>query len=246
MKERLQKVIANKGYCSRRKAEELILAGLVEVNGEQITELGTKVGPNDIIIVEGVQLEGQELVYYMLNKPKDYISSASDDKGRKVVVDLVRTNTANERVYPVGRLDRNTTGILLLTNDGEFMQTMTHPKFEIQKKYVATVKGIASQSDVNKLLRGVTIEQGVKVSADDVFILKKNKERETTNVEITIHDGKYHQVKRMFEEIGYPVKGLRRVMYGNLELGNMPLGSYRKLKKNEIFSLLKLAKEGKV
>ena len=246
MNERLQKVIANRGYCSRRKAEELIVAGRVMVNNKVVDTLGHKVGPNDTIEVEGIVLERNEFVYYLLNKPKDYICSTKDEKGRKVVTDLIRSKTVNERVYPVGRLDRNTTGVLLLTNDGEFVQTMTHPRYEVQKTYVATLPGIVKNRDVVKLLDGVFIEPGVKVSADDVFVLGKNTTKNTTQVEIVIHDGRYHQVKKMFNVLGYTVKQLKRIKYGNLDVDQMPLGSYRKLKKGEVQALIDLANKREI
>ena len=245
MEERLQKVIANRGYCSRRKAEELIEKGLVSVNDEIITSLGTKVKVTDRIEVEGILLERQEFVYYLLNKPRGYISTAEDEFGRPVVTELIYSSSVNERVYPVGRLDRDTTGILLLTNDGDFMQTMTHPAFHVRKTYEATVEGILRQSEAEKLLAGVFIDRGVKVLADEVFVISKNKQAETTKVEIVIHEGKYHQVKRMFEVLGYPVKKLKRTKYGELLLGTMEVGTFRKLKKNEISQLLQLANSGK-
>lgn len=240
MEERLQKVIANRGYCSRRKAEGLIEKGRVYVNNVQITSLGTKVKLTDAIEVEGILLEKQELVYYLLNKPKGFISSVDDDRNRPVVTELIENHSVNERIYPVGRLDRDTTGILLLTNDGDFMYAMTHPKHQLKKTYHATVLGNLRQTDAEKLTKGVYIDHKVKVVADDIFVIRKNKETDTTLVEIVVHDGKYHQVKLMFEEIGYPVKKLKRTTYGNLDLGNMAIGSYRKLKKHEISQLFKL------
>jgi len=246
MEERLQKLIANRGYCSRRKAEELIIAGKVTVNDEIITILGTKVATTDKIEVEGILLERSEPVYYLLNKPRGYISTLDDELGRKSVIELVPQSSVNERVYPVGRLDKDTTGILLLTNDGEFMNTMTHPTFHIPKVYIATLRGLAMNREVEKLLSGVFIERGVKVFADNVEVISRNKIAETTKVQITIHDGKYHQVKRMFKQIGYPVKALKRVGYGSIELGTMPSGECRKLKKHELSQLLNLANTGKI
>ncbi|MGL5042829.1 MAG: pseudouridine synthase [Culicoidibacterales bacterium] len=244
MEERLQKVIANRGFCSRRKAEELIGKGFVTVNGEIVTSLGTKVKLTDQIEVEGILLEKQEMVYYLLNKPRGYISTAEDEFNRPVVTELIASNSVNERLYPVGRLDRDTTGVLLLTNDGDFMYAMTHPKFHVRKTYVATVEGSLRQSEAESLLKGVFIEQGVKVFADDVFVQGKNRQSDTTIVEVVIHEGKYHQVKRMFEVLGYPVKKLKRTKYGELELGTMAAGSHRKLKKAEVLQLLQQANTG--
>ena len=158
--ERLQKVIANSGYCSRRKAEELISQGKVYVNGDLVTELGTKVEPKDIIVVEGVTLNKQvRKEYYLLNKPRGYICSLNDEKGRKVVTDLIATD---ERIYPVGRLDYDTTGVLLLTNDGDFANILMHPSNGIEKTYLAIVEGIITTEEIYKLIEGVVIE-GIKV-----------------------------------------------------------------------------------
>jgi len=243
--ERLQKVIASHGYASRRKAEELILAGKVFVNNVQVTTLGTKVLPSDEIEVEGILLEKPELVYYLLNKPKGYISTVVDEYQRKNVTDLIVPTSINERVFPVGRLDKDATGLLILTNDGDFMQKMTHPKFHIQKTYEVTLKGLIQNTDLRKLLDGVFIEQGVKVKADEYALVKHIKQSEASVVKVVIHEGKYHQVKRMFGVIGFPVKKLKRIQYGSLKLDNLPVGSYRRLKKQEINKLLHLATGGK-
>lgn len=244
--ERLQKVIANRGYCSRRKAEQLIEQGMVMVDGKLVTELGVKVAPNATIEVEGILLEKPELVYYLVNKPRGYISTVDDEYNRKNVVDLIAPSSVNERIFPVGRLDKDTTGLLILTNDGEFMNTMTHPKYHIPKTYQARLKGVVTTEDLRKLLHGVFIEHGVKVKADEYEVLERNKRELYSVVNLVIHDGKYHQVKRMFQVIGYPVKKLKRIKYGHLELKNMPVGTYRKLKKPEIMQLLNFANAGQV
>jgi len=243
--ERLQKVIANRGYCSRRKAEQLIQEGMVSVNGNIITELGVKVSANDTIEVEGILLEKPELVYYLLNKPRGYISTVEDEYNRKNVIDLIAPTSVNERIFPVGRLDKDTTGLLILTNDGEFMQIMTHPKFHIPKTYQARLKGVVDHKTLAKLLDGVFIDRGVKVRADAFEIIQKDKKEDISIVNLVIHDGKYHQVKRMFSVIGYPVKKLKRIKYGNLTIDNLPIGTYRKLKKPEINQLIQLANNGK-
>jgi len=242
--ERLQKVIANHGYASRRKAEELIVTGKVFVNGKQVMELGTKVYPGDEIEVEGVLLEKPELVYYLLNKPRGYISTVVDEYQRKNVTDLIVPTSINERVFPVGRLDKDASGLLILTNDGDFMQKMTHPKFHVPKTYEATLKGLVQPTDLQKLMEGVFIDHGVKVYADEYSLVKQDKKTAVSVVNLVIHDGKYHQVKRMFSAIGFPVKKLRRIQYGNLKLDNLPVGSYRRLRKQEINSLLYLADGG--
>ena len=170
--ERLQKVIAASGYCSRRKAEELITQGKVIVNGEVVKELGTKVNSSDIIVVEGHSISYEEKEYYMLNKPREVISSASDDKGRRTVVDYIDTD---KRIYPIGRLDYDTTGALLLTNDGEFANILTHPKNNIDKVYVAKIEGIINSVDAKKIERGVLID-GYKTSkSKDIIIMAKDK-----------------------------------------------------------------------
>lgn len=242
--ERLQKVIASRGYCSRRKAEELIVKGLVRVDGKVIDKLGYKVLPQAKIEVEGILLERQMNVYYMLNKPKGVISSAYDDLGRTVVVDLIQTNSVNERIFPVGRLDYDTTGLLLLTNDGAFTEKMTHPKYKIKKTYVAKIQGIPTQYQLNRLLKGIKIDTNVLVKATDVNIIRKDTEKNKAVIELAITQGRNHQVKKMLEAIGHPVLTLKRVGYGSLELGNMPIGTYRKLNQNEINKLLYLADKG--
>ena len=237
--ERLQKVIANSGICSRRKAEELILAGKVIVNGEVVKELGVKVDGKDEIVVDGKLLEKEEKVYYLLNKPRGVVTTTSDDKGRKTVVDLIDTNY---RIYPIGRLDYDTTGVLLLTNDGEFANLLMHPKNEIDKVYLAKVEGIATVNEVRKLENGVVIDN-VKVSSSRVKIKKINREKEETFIEITIHEGKNHQVKKMLEQVGLPVIKLNREQFSFLTVGNLKSGEYRKLNNKEVHQLYNEAKK---
>ena len=231
--ERLQKVIANSGYCSRRKAEELIKQGLVRVNGNTIYELGTKVNPNDTIEVEGHSLKQDSKVYYLLNKPRGVITSVSDDKGRKTVVDLIDTNT---RIYPVGRLDYDTTGALILTNDGELANMIMHPKSNIDKVYIAKIKGLIGKKEINALERGVIIDN-VKTSRSKARIKKYDKKTDTSIVELTIHEGKNHQVKRMFESIGYEVLKLKRERIAFLDVNDLKSGEYRLLNIKEVKKL---------
>lgn len=228
--ERLQKVIANYGYTSRRKAEELILKGKVRVNGQIIKELGVKVEPNDTIEVEGTVLENTEKVYFLLNKPRGVITSVSDDKNRKTVVDLIKTN---KRIYPVGRLDYDTTGALLLTNDGELANKLMHPKNNIDKVYVAKVKGLIGKKELTLLANGVYLD-GVKTSKGKSRILKYDKKSDTSIVELTIHEGKNHQVKRMFEAIGYNVLKLKRESISFLSIKNLKSGEYIELKPKDV------------
>lgn len=228
--ERLQKVIANYGYTSRRKAEELILKGKVKVNGNVIKELGVKVSGNDTIEVEGTVLENTEKVYFLLNKPRGIITSVSDDKNRKTVVDLINTN---KRIYPVGRLDYDTTGALILTNDGELANLLMHPKNNIDKVYVAKVKGLIGKKELLKLANGVYID-GKKTSKGKSRILKYDKKTDISIVELTIHEGKNHQVKKMFEAIGYNVLKLKRESISFLNIKNLKSGEYIEIKPKDV------------
>lgn len=237
MMERLQKVIANYGYCSRRKAEELIKQGKVIVDNKIITTLGYKVDSSSSIIVDGVLLEKENKVYFLLNKPRGIISSASDDKKRTTVVDLIDTNL---RIYPVGRLDYDTTGIILLTNDGDFSNMLTSPSNEIEKTYVAKVKGLILSSEIKKLKSGVIIDN-YKTSPCKIKIKNYNKKTDTSMVEITIHEGKNHQVKKMFESINHEVLKLKREKIAFLNLSGVPSGSYRNLTPKEVKQLYVLA-----
>ena len=200
--ERLQKVIAQAGIASRRKAEELITSGKVKVNGQVITELGTKVSEKDRIEVENKILEKEVKEYYLLNKPRGVVTTTQDDKERKTVVDLIPTNA---RIYPVGRLDYDTTGLLILTNDGDFANILMHPKHNIEKVYMAKLKGIIKGEAINKLKDGVEIEPGVTVKGTRVKLKKTDPKSNTSMVQITINEGKNHQVKKMFEAVGFEV-----------------------------------------
>ena len=238
--ERLQKRIASLGYCSRRKAEELITKGLVEVNGEVVDKLGTTVKPGDIIVVEGNVLDtNRQFEYYLLNKPKGVVTTTNDEKGRKTVVDLIDTPT---RIYPVGRLDYDTTGILLLTNDGELANMLMSPKSEVDKTYIAKIEGTIKVSDIQKLRNGVVIE-GFKTSKAKVKVKSVDKKKNTSVVVLTIHEGKNHQVKKMFEVLGYKVTKLRREKYANLDLKGLLPGEYRTLSIKEVKVLYGLCKK---
>ena len=236
--ERLQKVIAEAGITSRRKAEELIIKGLVKVNGKVITELGTKVSDNDKIEVNDVLIEKEKKEYYLLNKPRGVITSTSDDKNRRTVVDLINTSA---RIYPVGRLDYDTTGLLLLTNDGEFSNIIMHPKNEIDKVYMAKLEGIITVDAINRLKQGVEFE-GVMLKASKVKLKKVDKVNNTCMVQITIHDGKNHQVKNMFKMVGYEVEKLKRERLAFFTLTNLNSGEYRKLTKEEVVKVYNLGR----
>ena len=237
--ERLQKVIANSGYCSRRHAEKLISEGKVTVNGKVVLELGTKVSKNDIVEVEGAVIDkGVEYVYYLLNKPRGVVTTSNDDKGRKTVVDLIDTNI---RIYPVGRLDYDTTGVLILTNDGEFANGLMHPSSKIDKVYIAKVDGILSGYDVKRLRQGVIID-GYKTSRCHVKIKSIDKDKNTCIVEIIIHEGRNHQVKKMIESVGKRVIKLKRERYGMFTLDGLNTGEYRKLSNKEVSVMYNMIK----
>ncbi len=231
--ERLQKVIANSGYCSRREAEKLIVSGRVSVNNKVVTELGAKVSDNDEILIDGVKLYKEQKEYYLLYKPRGVVSTSHDDKGRKTVVDLINTNA---RIYPVGRLDYDTTGVLLLTNDGELSNLLTHPKNNVDKIYIAKIKGILDVGSIKKLENGVIID-GYKTSKARVKVRRIDKKNNTSIVQITIHEGKNHQVKKMFEAVGHEVLKLKREVFAFFTTGNLNAGEYRRLTIKEVKQL---------
>jgi len=237
--ERLQKVIASSGYTSRRKAEELIKEGKVYVNGNLVTELGTKVSDKDNIIVEGKVLDNKpKMVYYLINKPRNVICSLKDEKDRKIITDYI---DSDERIYPVGRLDYDTTGALILTNDGDFANMLMHPSNNIEKEYLAIVEGIITVDEIYKLKEGITIE-GTKVIPKRVKVKKKDKDKNKTKIEITIIEGKNHIVKKIFQKIGHPVIKLTREKIAFLDVKNLKSGEYRYLTKEEISKLKQLKK----
>jgi 23S rRNA pseudouridine2605 synthase len=232
---RLNKYIAQSGICSRREADDFIKKGVVTVNNVVIKEMGYKVNPGDNIKFEGKTILSEPFVYILMNKPKDFITTTEDDKGRKTVLDLL-VGKVNERVFPVGRLDRNTTGVLLITNDGELTQILTHPSYQIKKVYHATLDKKVSQSDLNKLVEGVELEDGV-VHADAVAYVESEDKR---HVGLEIHSGKNHIVKRMFEHLGYDVERLDRVSFGTFTKKDLPRGKWRFLTNYELASIMKM------
>ncbi|MCI1134866.1 rRNA pseudouridine synthase [Enterococcus gallinarum] len=237
--ERLQKVIAHAGITSRRKAEELIVAGRVSVNGQIVKELGVQVSAKDRVEVDGVPIEQESPVYYMLYKPRGVISAVTDDKKRKVVLDFF--TEVPERLYPIGRLDYDTSGLLLLTNDGDLSQKLMHPKHEVDKVYVAKVKGIADKKQLLPLSRGIRIE-GKKTAPARFEILSTDAATQTSIVQLTIHEGRNHQVKNMLKAVGLPIQKLKREMYGSLTLAGLRPGEYRELTKKEVNELKKQVK----
>lgn len=235
--ERLQKVIAESGLTSRRKAEELIQAGKVKVNGQIVTELGTKVSNKDRVEVNGKPIEKEQKEYYLLNKPRGVVTTTQDEHHRKTVIDLIPTKA---RIYPVGRLDYDTTGVLLLTNDGEFANILMHPNDKVEKVYMAKLNGIIKGEQINKLKEGIELD-GQIVKASRVKLKKVNEKTNTCMVQITIHEGKNHQVKKMFNAVGHDVLKLKRERIGFLDLKGLKSGEYRKLNHKEVTTLYSLA-----
>ena len=237
MEERLQKYLANCGVASRRKCEEYIKQGKIKVNGEIVTELGTKINPEkDIIEFENKKIkQNSKNIYILLNKPIGYVTTADDQFGRDTVLDLVKVR---ERIVPVGRLDMYTSGALILTNDGDFVYKVTHPKHEIEKTYTVTVKGIVQNSEVEQLRQGVKIEEYITKPAK-VKILKTDTEKEISRLEITIHEGKNRQVRKMCEAVGRKVLALHRSKIGNIGVKDIELGKWRYLNSKEVEQLTK-------
>ena len=234
--ERLQKVIAASGIASRRKAEEMIRQGRVKVNGQTVKEMGVKVSTQDRIEVDGHEINKEEKVYYLLNKPKRTICSVSDDKERDTVVDII---DCKERIFPVGRLDYETTGLLLLTNDGEFANGLMHPRNHIRKTYEVAVKGVLTDGMCALLEKGIELEDGKTLPAE-VFVLQRSEKKNKTVLQITIQEGRNRQVRRMMEFFNCEVTRLNRIQYAFLDLGNLRQGQYRKLRMFEVRKLMSI------
>lgn len=235
--ERLQKVLAQANIASRRKSEELIVAGKVKVNGQVITELGFKVNKNDNIEVDGKPIKLAEHLYFLLNKPTGYLSTVSDDKGRRTVMDLLTEDHKDVRLYPVGRLDYDTAGLLLITNDGEFTQHLTHPSYHIEKEYLVRVKGIIIRKKIVELRNGVTIDKNYHAKPKEVRLIELDKKNQSTLLSITLIEGKNKQVRKMIEALGFKVKNLTRIRYDFLTLEGVERGRYRPLKIHEVKQL---------
>ena len=238
-KERLQKVLASSGVASRRKCEEIIQEGRVAVNGEVVTVLGTKVSKKDIITVDGKLIQKEELVYYVLNKPTGYLTTVSDPKNRRTVMDLIEPEDKKKRIFPIGRLDYDTSGVLLFTNDGNLSYRLTRSNKEIEKTYHARLDGIIDQTAVTKLIRGVMID-GVMTKRASIEILDIDKKNNSTLIALTITEGRNRQVRKMCETVGFPVKKLKRVAFGTITLEGLTVGAYRPLKPHEIKKLYSL------
>jgi len=231
---RLNKYVANSGICSRREADKFIKAGLVKVNGRIVTELGTKVSLNDEVKYNDEKIRNEKKVYILLNKPKDYITSMKDENNRKTVMDLLR-KTCKERVYPVGRLDRNTTGLILLTNDGDLAKKITHPKYEKKKVYMVGLNKNIKSNDLEKIANGIMLEDGF-IKPDAIEYANKDDKRE---IGVEIHSGKNRIVRRIFEHLGYQVNKLDRVYYAGLTKRKLPRGKWRFLTEKEV-NMLKM------
>lgn len=235
--ERLQKLIAKSGVTSRRKAEELIKQGRVKVNGVIVKELGFKAQHTDEIEVDNKKITIQELVYFVLYKPSGVISTVEDQFNRQAVVDLI---SEKERVFPVGRLDYDTSGVLLLTNDGDFANMLMHPRYKIEKEYYVKISGLLRKESSFKLAKGLEVD-GEKLQGAKVKNVKYDDKKENTYLNIIITEGKYHQVKKMFQTLGHEVIKLKRVRYGSVDLTGLYEGQYRTLTPHEIKQLYNLA-----
>ena len=231
---RLNRYIANSGICSRREADELILSGAIKVNGKTISELGTRVGPSDTVSYNGKTLRGERKVYVLLNKPKDCVTTVKDTHGRKTVMDLVR-GCCNERIYPVGRLDRNTTGVLLLTNDGELAEALSHPSFNKKKIYHIHLDKPLIAGDLQKLSEGIELEDGF-IKPDRIEYTAADRQQ----VGMEIHSGRNRIVRRMFEQLDYKVLRLDRVYYAGLTKKGLSRGHWKHLSPKEV-SMLKMS-----
>jgi 23S rRNA pseudouridine2605 synthase len=239
--ERLQKVLAAAGLASRRKCEEIITQGRVTVNGKAVTELGAKVDPaNDEIVVDGKRIAQQQKIYLALHKPKGVITSAKDPEGRQTVMDYL--HGIKERVYPVGRLDYDTEGLLLLTNDGEFANLLMHPRHHVPKTYLVTTKGVPHGSLLDKLRNGIELDDG-KTAPAEVEYADADPDTKEAVVQVTITEGRNRQVRRMFEAIRTPVLRLKRTRFGSVFLGGLQRGKYRHLTKAELAELRDLAEQ---
>lgn len=239
--ERLQKVIAQAGIASRRKAEDLILAGKVKVNGVVVKELGTKVSKKDIVEVNNNEIMKEEFEYYVINKPQKTLCSSFDEHGRDLVINYINSK---KRLFTVGRLDYDTSGVLLITNDGNFANSLIHPRFNIDKTYELIVSDLLKPEDMKRLEKGIILGDGYKTAPAKAWILHKDFEKKQTKLELTIHEGKNRQVKRMIEALGYKVRKLHRKQFGVIRVNELRQGEYRRLKPFEIKQLKRLAEDG--
>jgi 23S rRNA pseudouridine2605 synthase len=230
---RLNRYVANAGICSRREADELIKNGKIKLNGKIVTEMGIKVMPGDSVVYKGKKINPEKKVYILLNKPKDYVTTTSDPEGRKTVMDILK-NACKERVFPVGRLDRSTTGVLLITNDGDLAKKLTHPSHKQKKIYQVSLDRNLTKNDLLAIAEGIELEDGM-IAADAISYIEDNK----SEIGIEIHSGKNRIVRRIFEHLGYDIKKLDRVYFAGLTKKNLPRGKWRFLSEKEV-SFLKI------
>jgi len=233
----LNKYLAHAGVCSRRNAVDLIKKGLVKVNGSIVKEPAYLVKETDNVTVQGKPVILEKPIYILLNKPKGYITAVSDPTGKPTVVDLLGKHIP-QRIYPVGRLDQTTTGLLLLTNDGALAQRLSHPRYEVQKEYVVVLDRALDERDRKQIMKGVRLKDGV-VKIDKIFPFVGAKENQ---VRIVLHSGKYRVVRRLFEQLGYRVKGLDRIKYAGMTKRGLPVGGWRTLKRTDVMKLKRIAK----
>lgn len=233
---RLNKYVASSGVCSRREADKLIAQGMISVNGKVVTEMGTKISPKDEVLYGGEKLQFEKYIYILMNKPKGIITTADDPEGRPTVIDII-ASTVSERVYPVGRLDRPTTGLLMLTNDGDLAKRLTHPKHGVTKIYHVTLNKAVTKADIQKMLKGVELEDGMS-KADNVSYVGDGENKKEIGIEL--HSGKNRIIRRMMENLGYNVVKLDRVAFAGLTKKNLPRGKWRSLNEKEV-GILKMS-----
>ena len=242
--DRLQKIIAASGLTSRRKAEEWILQGRVKVDGQVVTELGVKPRKGALIEVDGKAIACEDKVYYVMNKPKKVLCTLNDEHDRRTVVDLMMD--VPQRVFPVGRLDYDTTGVLIMTNDGEFANEIIHPRYHIAKVYEVTINGILKTEEIKQLEQGVVLDDGIKTLPAKLWVTNKDFAHEQTMFELTIQEGRNRQIKRMLEVFGYEVRRLHRRSLGPITVRGLNPGEYRLMKPFEVKQLRRLANEGRL
>lgn len=243
--ERLQKYMARSGIASRRHSEELIKEGKVSVNGEVITEMGYKVSKNDVVRVNGLEITNEEKKYFVMNKPRYLICSSNDEKNRDTVISVLPDKYKKYRLYPVGRLDYDTKGVLLLTNDGDFMNTLVGPQSLTEKEYLVRVQGIVKKEELKKLMDGVAIEGNYKTRKCSAYIKSYDNKNDSTLVGVILQEGHKHQVKQMVEAIGHKAKRLTRIRFGCINIDGLKEGEIRELTIHEVKTLLVDAKQEK-
>ena len=243
MKQRVQTAIAQAGITSRRKAEKLILENRVTVNGIIVNQLGSSVDSKDIITIDDKPIEKEELVYFLLNKPRKYVCTVSDEHNRDKIVDLI---DCPQRIFPVGRLDYDSTGLIILTNDGNFDNLLTHPSYHLPKTYRVTINAVLTKSDINSIKEGIILDDGIKTLPSEIKVVNYDLEKRKCTFELTIYEGKNRQIRRMMEALGYEVKKLHRLSFGPVRDDDLPIGAYRRLRPHEIKSLKEMASKGQL